>query len=107
MDKYLSPLISAYRQSYSTKHVLICLLEEWIEGLDNNFVVRGVFINLFKAFDCIPMIYEWHFSTIVIPSKTMRCFLFHLKSSFHSRDIYIFVFPSSSLYLPVSHCFRA
>ena len=57
MDKYLSPLISAYRQSYSTQHVLIRLLEEWMEGLDNNFVVRGVFINFFKAFDCIPMIY--------------------------------------------------
>ena len=35
-----------------------------------------------------------------------KCFLFHLKSSFHSRDIQIFVFPSSPLFLPVSHCFR-
>ena len=32
-----------------------------------------------------------------------KCFLFHLKSSFHSRDIQIFVFPSSTLFLPVSH----
>ena len=30
----------------------------------------------------------------------------YLKSSFHSRDIQIFVFPSSPLFLPVSHCFR-
>ena len=36
-----------------------------------------------------------------------RCFLFHLKSSFRSRDIQIFLFPSSPLFLPVSHCFRA
>ena len=35
------------------------------------------------------------------------CFLFHLKSSFRSQDIQIFVFPSSPLFLPVSHCFRA
>ena len=35
-----------------------------------------------------------------------RCFLFYLKSSFRSRDIQIFVFPSSPLFLPVSHCFR-
>ena len=35
-----------------------------------------------------------------------KCFLFHLKSSFPSRDIQIFVFPSSPLFLPVSHCFR-
>ena len=35
------------------------------------------------------------------PSKTV---LFHVKSSFCSRDIQIFVFPSSPLFLPVSHC---
>ena len=33
-------------------------------------------------------------------------FLFHLKSSFRSQDIQIFVFLSSSLFLLVSHCFR-
>ena len=42
------------------------------------------------------------------PSKNMRnVFLFHWKSSFRSRDIQIFVFWSSPLFLPVSHCFRA
>ena len=35
-----------------------------------------------------------------------KCFLFHLKSSFHSRDIQIFVFLSSPFLLPVSPCFR-
>ena len=41
------------------------------------------------------------------PSKTMKnVFLSHLKSSFRSWDIQIFVFPSSPLFLPVSHCFR-
>ena len=34
------------------------------------------------------------------------CFLFHLKSSFRSRDIQFFLFPSSLSFLPVSHCFR-
>ena len=33
-------------------------------------------------------------------------FLFHLKTSFRSRDIQIFVFWSSSLFSPVSHWFR-
>ena len=32
-----------------------------------------------------------------------RCFFFHLKSSFHSQDIQIFVFPSPPLFFPVSH----
>ena len=54
IDKCLSPFISAYRQNYSTQHVLIRLLEEWREGLDNNFVVGGLFMDVSKAFDCIP-----------------------------------------------------
>ena len=43
------------------------------------------------------------------PSKTMKnvfFFLFHLKISFRSRDIQVFVFPSSPLFPPASHCFR-
>ena len=35
-----------------------------------------------------------------------KCFLFHLESSSRSQDIQISVFPSSPLFLPVSHCFR-
>ena len=35
-----------------------------------------------------------------------KCFLFHLKRSFRSQDIHIFVFLSFSLFLLVSHCFR-
>ena len=35
-----------------------------------------------------------------------KCFLFHLKSSFHCQDIQIFVFPSSPLFVPVSHWLR-
>ena len=35
-----------------------------------------------------------------------KCFLFHLKSSFRSRNIQIFVHPSSPLFFPFSHCFR-
>ena len=38
--------------------------------------------------------------------KLWKMFLFHLKSPFRSQDIQIFVFLSSPLFLPVSHCFR-
>ena len=44
----------AYPQNYSTQYVLIHLLQEWKEGLDNNSVVGSVFMDLPKAFDCIP-----------------------------------------------------
>ena len=54
LDKYFSPFISAYRKSYSTKQVLIRLLEEWREKLDKNFIVGAVLMDLSKAFDCIP-----------------------------------------------------
>ena len=40
------------------------------------------------------------------PSKTEKCFLFHLQSFFRSRDIQIFVFLFLLLFLPVGHCFR-
>ena len=54
MNEYLPPFISAYRQNYSTQHVLILLLEEWREGLDNIFLVGGVFMDLSEAFNCVP-----------------------------------------------------
>ena len=34
-----------------------------------------------------------------------KCFLFHLKCSFRSRDIQFFVFLFFPLFLPVGHCF--
>ena len=57
IDKCLSPFISAYRQNYSTQHVLIRLLEEWREGLDNNFVVGGLSWMYLKPSIAFPMIY--------------------------------------------------
>ena len=52
-------------------------------------------------------LYQILFFTKKKPFKNYeKCFLFHLKSSFRSRDIQIFVFPSSPLFLPVSHCVR-
>ena len=48
-----------------------------------------------------------YFSPNDSPSNTVKnVFLFHLKRSFHSGDIQIFVFSRSPLFRPVSHCFR-
>ena len=44
----------AYRENYSTQHVLTRLVKVWKTHLDNNEVVRGVLMDLSKAFDCIP-----------------------------------------------------
>ena len=43
----------------------------------------------------------------MIVSKTMKDVFYFIQNSFRSRDIQIFVFPPSPLFLPVSHCFRA
>ena len=54
MSKYISPYVSAYRKGHNSQHVLIRILEEWRQHLDNNKIVGGVFMDLSKAFDCVP-----------------------------------------------------
>ena len=46
------------------------------------------------------------FHRMIALKNYQKCFLFHLKSSFRSGDIQIFVFWSSPLFCPVSNCFR-
>ena len=59
----------------------------------------------FKACVCY-FLWNFYFSPDDSPLKTTKnIFLFHLKSSFRSRDIQVCVFSSSPLFLPVSHCF--
>ena len=52
-DKYLSCFISAYRNGYSTQHVLKRLAEEWREQLDNNYIVGAILMDLSNVFECI------------------------------------------------------
>ena len=54
LENIFSSFLSAYRENYSTQHVLIRLVEEWKKHLDNDEVVVGVLMDLSKAFDCIP-----------------------------------------------------
>ena len=50
---------------------------------------------------------NFYLSPMDSSTKTIRGVWFHLKSFFCSWEIQIFVFPSSPLLLPVSHCLRA
>ena len=54
IEHHFSLFISAYRKSFSTEHVLIRLLEHWINKLDNNNVGSAVLTDLSKSFDCMP-----------------------------------------------------
>ena len=51
---FLSNFVSASRKHYSANHVLITLIENWKKNLHNNKILGAVFIDLSKAFDCIP-----------------------------------------------------
>ena len=45
------------------------------------------------------------FHQMIALQNLWKCFLFHLKSSFRSWDIQIFVYLSFPFFLPVGHCF--
>ena len=53
-EKCLSTFVSAYRKKYSTHHVLMRLIENWKKNLDESKLVGIIFMDLSKAFDCIP-----------------------------------------------------
>ena len=50
IDTFLSKFIAAYRESYSSGHVL---MENWKQALVENFAVGPVLMDLSKSFDCI------------------------------------------------------
>ena len=50
----MSPFILAYREGYSTQHVFVRLIEERRKNVDDDYIVGGVFMDLSRAFDCIP-----------------------------------------------------
>ena len=54
MNQHISNFVSAYRKNYCPQHALLQLLEERRKCLDNHYVVGGVLMVLFKAFDCVP-----------------------------------------------------
>ena len=53
IEMFLSSLLTAYRKSHNTQHVLMKMIEEWRENLDNNSFVGAVLTDFSKAFDCI------------------------------------------------------
>ena len=53
-NEVFSPCLAPYRQDSCTQQVLVCLTEEWRNGLDNDRAVGAVLMNLSKTFDCIP-----------------------------------------------------
>ena len=54
INSFLSEHVTAYREKYSSNHVLIRLIENWKKVLNEKFLVGTVLMDFSKAFDCIP-----------------------------------------------------
>ena len=53
IENYFSPMVSTYRENYSTQLVITCLVEESKEKFNENFVLGAVLKDQDKAFHCI------------------------------------------------------
>ena len=53
-DKILSKHQCGFRNSHSSQHSLIVLLEKWKESVDEGHVFGALLTDLSKAFDCLP-----------------------------------------------------
>ena len=64
--------------------------------------------DLYKNLKLVSVIFFqfFIFHQMIALQKLEKCFLFHLKNSFRSRDMQIFAFLSSPPFSPVIHCFR-
>ena len=54
VNSILSKYLSGFRKGHSCQHVLLRLTEEWRKQLDNGKVFGALFMDLSKAFDCLP-----------------------------------------------------
>ena len=50
----LNKLLCAFRKKYSCQSLLIKMVDEWKTALDNRYITGAVFMDLSKAFDCLP-----------------------------------------------------
>jgi len=54
LENILDPRMMACCKMYSCQQVLLRLVEDWKQALENNKYVVAMFMDLSKAFDCLP-----------------------------------------------------
>ena len=54
IDLFLNKLLCWFRKAYFTQHALFKLLHSWQKELDNSGFIGTIFMNLSKAYDCLP-----------------------------------------------------
>ena len=50
----LNKLLCAFRKNYSCQSLLVKMVDEWKMALDKRYITGTVFMDLSKAFDCLP-----------------------------------------------------
>ena len=50
----LSKPLCAFRKKHSCQSLLINSTDKWKTALDNKYITGAVFMDLYKAFDCLP-----------------------------------------------------
>ena len=54
MDLLLNKLLCGFRKAHSTHDAVFKLLHSWQKELDNSGFIGTIFMNLSKAYDCLP-----------------------------------------------------
>ena len=50
----LNKLLCAFRKNYNCQSLLVKMVDEWKMALDKRYITGAVFMDLSKAFDCLP-----------------------------------------------------
>ena len=95
-------IISRTKKPFEFKLKIFFLVLKGLYFRHTKQTSKNIADTTFKACVCRYFSFFFHQMTALKWLQKI-CFLFHLKSSFHCQDIQIFVFPSSTLLLPVSH----
>ena len=53
-DSHFHTSLSAFRKGYGCQTALLKVIEDWKKALDQNRYVAAIFMDLLKAFDCLP-----------------------------------------------------
>ena len=106
-QQYLLNVPKTNTQAFGSNSIEIKLINDWIKMIHKIHFSPETCKKHPHYLKLVSAIFYEIF--ILQPFKNYeKCFLFHLKSSFCSQDIPIFLFLSSPLFLPSSrsHCFR-
>ena len=79
----LNKLLCAFRKNYSCQSLLVKMVDEWKMALDKRYITGAVFMDLSKAFDCLPhglLIAKCHAYGLNVPAcELLTDYLSHRK----------------------------